>query len=115
MKNINRRQFLTGTGFGFLAMLAGSGLAFSKVQAIGDPLKDYAYRGWEDLYKKEWTWDRVQYATHSVGCVGKCSWKVYSKGGIPLREEQTATYPLYSSIPRGNTPGSVWERTGVRL
>ena len=109
MKDVSRRKFLTGTGLGLLAMLAGPGLVFSKVQAIGDPLKDYAYRGWEDLYKKEWTWDRVQYATHSVGCVGKCSWKVYSKNGIPLREEQTATYGIYGR----RTPGKyTWKCMG---
>lgn len=62
---------------------------------------EWDYQRWEDLYRKEWVWDRVQYATHSVGCVGKCSWKVYSKSGIPLREEQTATYPAYGK----HTPG----------
>lgn len=109
----SRREFLKTagktTGVGLLAVLAGPDLAFSKVQAVGDPLQEYAYRGWEDLYKKEWTWDRVQYATHSVGCVGKCSWKVYSKNGIPLREEQTSTYPLYGK----HTPGKyTWKCMG---
>lgn len=109
MKDLGRREFLKGTGTGLIALLVGPGLAFSKVQVVEDPLQDYQYRGWEDLYKKEWTWDRVQYATHSVGCVGKCSWKVYSKGGIPLREEQTATYPVYGK----HTPGKyTWKCMG---
>ena len=86
MTDLTRRKFLKTTGAGLL-VLASPGLAFSKVRAIGDPLQEYEYTGWEDLYRKEWTWDRVQYCTHSVGCVGKCSWKVYSKDGIPMREE----------------------------
>ncbi len=111
-KDLSRRDFLKGAGaagIGIVGLLGLSDLAFSKVQAIGDPLQEYAYRGWEDLYKKEWTWDRVQYATHSVGCVGKCSWKVYSKNGIPLREEQTSTYPVYGK----HTPGKyTWKCMG---
>ena len=101
LTEVSRRSFLKGAGLGALALLADPSHAFSKIQVIGDPLQEYEYRGWEDLYRKEWTWDRVQYATHSVGCVGKCSWKVYSKNGIPLREEQTATYPVYGK----HTPG----------
>ena len=96
-----RRTFLKSTGLGLLALLADPSRAFSKIQVVEDPLQEYEYRGWEDLYRKEWTWDRVQYVTHSVGCVGKCSWKLYSKNGIPLREELTATYPLYAK----RTPG----------
>ena len=109
MKPIGRREFLKGTGVGLAALLAAPDLAFSKIRAVGDPLREYPYRWWEDLYRKEWTWDRVQYATHSVGCVGKCSWKVYSKDGIPLREEQTATYPIYAR----HTPGKyTWKCNG---
>ena len=106
---ITRKEFLKSAGAGLLTLLLEPGVAFSKVQVVGDPLQEYEYRGWEELYKKEWTWDRVQYATHSVGCVGKCSWKVYSKGGIPLREEQTASYPIYGR----HTPGKyTWKCMG---
>ena len=101
MTEIGRRSFLKGTGLGLLALLADPGRAFSKIQVVEDPLQEYEYRGWEDLYRKEWTWDRVQYVTHSLGCVGKCSLKLYSKNGIALREEQTATYPVYAK----HTPG----------
>lgn len=108
-KEFTRRQFLKGMGTGIGTVVLNPQLVFSKIQAVEDPLKDYEYRGWEDLYRKEWTWDRVQYATHSVGCVGKCSLKVYSKDGIPLREEQTATYPVYAK----HTPGKyTWKCMG---
>ncbi len=99
--DLSRRDFLATTGLASLGVLVGPNARFAKLQDVGNPLQEYPYRGWEDLYRKEWTWDRVQYATHSVGCVGKCSWKVYSKCGIPIREEQTATYPIYAV----RTPG----------
>ena len=106
---VSRRDFLRVAGISAVSLVIAPEIAFSKVQVVGDPLQEYAYRGWEDLYKKEWTWDRVQYATHSVGCVGKCSWKVYSKNGIPMREEQTSTYPVYGK----HTPGKyTWKCMG---
>ncbi|MEK6671953.1 MAG: molybdopterin-dependent oxidoreductase [Nitrospirota bacterium] len=109
-KGVTRRGFLKTAGFALAGLsISKDVFGFTKIQSIGDPLKEYAYRGWEDLYRKEWTWDRVQYATHSVGCVGKCSLKVYSKNGIPLREEQTATYPVYGK----HTPGKYkWKCMG---
>ncbi len=108
--SVSRREFLTLGGLALAGLSSpGTALALTKLEPIGDPLQEYPYRGWEDLYRKEWTWDRVQYATHSVGCVGKCSMKVFSKNGIPLREEQTATYPVYGS----HTPGKyTWKCMG---
>ena len=79
--------------------------AFSKIQPIEDPLKFYPYRGWEDLYRKEWTWDSVGFTTHSNGCVGGCAWKVYVKNGIPMRDEQVSEYPQLPGIPDMNPRG----------
>ena len=53
-----------------------------------DPLHSYPYRGWEDLYRKQWTWDKVVRSTHSANCTGSCSWKVYVRDGVMIREEQ---------------------------
>ena len=98
---VKRREFLAGAGVGLLALLADPSLAFSKLQVVDDPLQEYKYTDWEDLYRKEWTWDRVTHAVHSVGCVAQCSWKVFSRKGVVLFEEQTATYPVYAT----HTPG----------
>ena len=38
-----------------------------------DPLRSYPYRGWEDFYRKIWTWDKVVRSTHSANCTGSCS------------------------------------------
>jgi nitrate reductase / nitrite oxidoreductase, alpha subunit len=55
-----------------------------------DPLRAYPYRGWEDLYRKQWTWDKVVRSTHSANCTGSCSWNVYVRNGVMIREEQAA-------------------------
>lgn len=83
----------------------GSVWAFSKIQPNYDPLKEYPYRGWEDLYRKEWTWDSVGFTTHAIGCVAGCAWKVYVKNGMPMRDEQVSEYPQLPGIPDMNPRG----------
>ncbi|MEK7372568.1 MAG: chlorate reductase subunit alpha [candidate division NC10 bacterium] len=104
--DVSRREFLrlgamTAAGLA----LPGTALALTKLEPIGDPLKEYPYRGWEDLYRKEWTWDAVGFTTHSNGCVAGCAWKVYLKDGVPLRDEQVAEYPQLPGIPDMNPRG----------
>jgi len=108
----------------FLKMLAGTTVTAASIKAFGllgtnlkvvnDP---YAYppeyRGWEDLYRDEWTWDSVARSTHGVNCTGSCSWKVFVKNGLILREEQAADYPdidpaLPSINPRGCNKGACY-------
>ena len=49
-----------------------------------------AYRGWEDLYRQKWSWDKVAWGTHCVDCYpGNCPYRVYVKDGLVLREEQS--------------------------
>jgi dimethylsulfide dehydrogenase subunit alpha/complex iron-sulfur molybdoenzyme family reductase subunit alpha len=101
-----RRRFLQLSGTALAGMtLPASSWAFSKIQPIEDPLKHYPYREWEDLYRKEWTWDSVGVMTHSNGCVGGCAWNVFVKNGIPMREEQIAKYPQLPGIPDMNPRG----------
>lgn len=106
-KGTSRRGFLTVAGGTALAALAAdSAWALTKLQPIGDPLKgEYPYRSWEDLYRKEWTWDSVGYTTHAIGCVAGCAWNVYVKDGIPMRDEQVAKYPQLPGIPDMNPRG----------
>ena len=104
--NNRRRRFLQFSVAALASVAAPSSLwAFSKIQAIDDPLKSYPYRSWEDLYRKEWTWDSTGFMTHSNGCVGGCAWKVFVKNGIPMREEQVSQYPQLPGIPDMNPRG----------
>ena len=71
-----------------------------------DPLRSYPYRGWEDFYRKIWTWDKVVRSTHSANCTGSCSWKVYVRDGVMVREEQAADYPrINAELPDYNPRG----------
>ncbi|MEN8204972.1 MAG: molybdopterin-dependent oxidoreductase [Pseudomonadota bacterium] len=108
----------------FLKMLAGTTVTAASIKAFGlagDSLKvvsdPYAYppqyRGWEDLYRDEWTWDSVARSTHGVNCTGSCSWKVYVKDGMIMREEQAADFPVIDPAlpdlnPRGCNKGACY-------
>jgi len=62
---------------------------------------------WAEAYRKKWTWDRVTWGSHSVDCYpGGCPWRVYSKDGKILREEQSASLsPIEAGIPDMNPMG----------
>jgi dimethylsulfide dehydrogenase subunit alpha/complex iron-sulfur molybdoenzyme family reductase subunit alpha len=103
---IGRRKFLQMSGAAIATLaVPPSVMAFSKIQPVDDPLKSYPYRGWEDLYRKEWTWDSVGFTTHAIGCVAGCAWKVYVKNGMPMRDEQVSEYPQLPGIPDMNPRG----------
>ena len=101
----------------FLKLLVGSAASAASIRAFGlsglnlkivsDPYQYPAeYRGWEDLYRNEWTWDSVSRSTHGVNCTGSCSWNVYVKDGVILREEQAGDYPdIDPSLPNINPRG----------
>ena len=106
--NLTRRQFLQATGATALALslshlgvLGGNALATQKI------FDEWDYSKWEDLHRKEWTWDKVTYGTHLVDCYpGNCLWRVYTKDGVVLREEQAAKYPVVDpSSPDFNPRG----------
>jgi DMSO reductase family type II enzyme molybdopterin subunit len=74
--------------------------------------RPYRYRGWEDLYREKWTWDRV--VKHPrVNCNASCSFDAYVKDDMVWREEQNANYEKsFDDIPdfnpRGCMPGCVY-------
>ena len=109
----NRREFLKSTGL-MVGSLYLSNLRIREVYAQTQPAA-YPYRSWEDLYKKQWTWDKVVKGTHYVNCwyQSACCWDVYIKDGIVIREEQTAEYPPISPDapdpnPRGCQKGACY-------
>ena len=77
---------------------------------VRGPVEDGAveYRGFKDLYRKRWTWDRVAKGTHLANCVYQrnCCWHVYIKDGLVWREEQFAGYPRTNAdVPDFNPRG----------
>src|SRR4030043_2233027 len=75
-----------------------------------------AYRGWEDLYRQKWTWDKVAWGTHCVDCYpGNCPYRVYVKDGLVLREEVAGTFPTIEQgvpdmNPMGCQKGAAWSQ-----
>jgi DMSO reductase family type II enzyme molybdopterin subunit len=62
---------------------------------------------WADRYRQKWTWDGVTFGSHSVDCYpGGCPWRVYTKDGRIVREEQAGTFaPIEAGIPDMNPMG----------
>jgi DMSO reductase family type II enzyme molybdopterin subunit len=115
--NLTRREFLRDTGGAVLA------LSLARLRIPGGPgasggavlAAEYPYRGWEDLYRRQWTWDKVGRTTHFVNCwyQAHCAWNVYVKDGIVWREEQVGDYPqtrpdLPDFNPRGCQKGACY-------
>ncbi len=109
-RGLSRREMLkiAAGGLGLAALFPAEAQAPLEEFSIVDtnPLKSYPYRGWESLYREQASWDRVVRSTHSANCTGSCSWKVYVKDGIMLREEQAGDYPRISEdLPDYNPRG----------
>ncbi|MBI2842868.1 MAG: molybdopterin-dependent oxidoreductase [Armatimonadetes bacterium] len=108
---ISRRQFLGAVGASsILAFLPGclkkDNPNFVNLNGVFDPLRVYPYRSWEDLYRDQWKWDKVVRSTHSANCTGSCSWNVYVRDGIMIREEQAADFPrINDDLPDYNPRG----------
>ena len=107
----SRREFIRATAASTAALLL-PGMSRAEKPVLTalngdfDPLRSYPYRGWEDFYRKIWTWDKVVRSTHSANCTGSCSWKVYVRNGVMVREEQAADYPRISEeLPDYNPRG----------
>ncbi len=62
---------------------------------------------WADRYREKWSWDSVTWGTHAVDCYpGGCSFRVYTKNGKIVREEQSGSHhPIEEGIPDMNPMG----------
>ncbi len=95
---LTRRAFLHTAGAATL-LLSLDRLAFAEgaasAPASGVPPPIPPYRGWEDVYRGKWAWDKVVRSSHFVNCwyQAHCAWDVFVKDGLVWREEQAADYP----------------------
>jgi DMSO reductase family type II enzyme molybdopterin subunit len=112
---LDRRQFLQISGASAL-MLSMHSLGFlgGNAHATEKVIREWDYGKWEDLHRKEWTWDKVTWGTHLVDCYpGNCLWRVYTRDGVVFREEQAAKYPVIDPTgpdfnPRGCQKGAFY-------
>ncbi|MCK9285867.1 MAG: molybdopterin-dependent oxidoreductase [Rhodocyclaceae bacterium] len=113
-----RREFIKQSGgltlgLSLSSFAPGSGL-------IGEALAKSAapsYSGWEDIYRRMWTWDKVTWGSHTNQCWPTgCKFYVYTRNGIVWREEQTAHTDASNSDyvdynPLGCQKGSAFHNT----
>lgn len=69
---------------------------------------------WAERYRERWKWDGVSWGSHSVDCYpGGCPWRVFTRGGRIVREEQAGTLPpvepgIPDMNPMGCQKGAAW-------
>jgi DMSO reductase family type II enzyme molybdopterin subunit len=112
---LTRRELLVAGGVGALSLCLRSlaprsALADAPAAVAGVP----AYRGYEDLYRQAWRWDRVVRGTHlRANCFSACAWDLYVKDGVVWSEEQADVYErdvpgLSDFAPRGCQKGACY-------
>jgi len=88
---LGRRDFLKlggGVGLSLVLLRAGVLPGVARAASSGEAP---AYDAWEDIYRSQWRWDAVTWGSHTNQCFpGGCSFRVFSRGGVVWREEQTA-------------------------
>jgi DMSO reductase family type II enzyme molybdopterin subunit len=112
---ITRRRFLEGASVLTLSLLhlrcgEPSDTVQTAVRTVAGPAPQ-TYGDWQDVYRQQWTWDKVvKGAHHVINCVSACPFNVFVKDGIVWREEQNAImeansekYPDFN--PRGCQKG----------
>ncbi len=69
---------------------------------------------WADAYRDKWKWDKVTWGSHAVDCYpGGCPFRVYTRNGKIVREEQAGVLPLIDKStpdmnPMGCQKGASW-------
>ena len=101
MSTLTRRQFLIGGAAGTAALSlrallpsgVGGGWSAIAEAAGGEAAGIPSYSAWEDLYRNQWTWDKVVRGTHlRANCFSACAWNLFVKDGVVWREEQANAY-----------------------
>ncbi len=90
-KELTRRRFLELAG---LAGVAGGCYQSIAPTEEAPAQKTWDYRGWEDFYRRQFTWDKVVSGSHPPTCIGQCAIDVFVKDGVILRAEQSGRYPV---------------------
>ena len=114
-RGLTRRQLLIGGTAGTLVLSLphfAPRLRAATTTAAAAPVPDY--RGWEDVYRAKWEWDRVVRGTHlRANCFSACAFDLYVKDGVVWREEQADVYARQAAglpdyAPRGCQKGNCY-------
>ena len=81
--------------------------SLEKLTPQSDNTDAESYRTWEDRYRQRWRWDNVAWGSHCVDCYpGNCPYRVYSRDGKVVREEQAGDFAtIEAGVPDMNPMG----------
>ena len=77
--------------------------------------REHHPRDWEDVYRKQWQWDRVGTAAHCIDCYPtNCPYRAYVKDGLVWFSEPRAAFPevergVPDMNPMGCQKGVAWQ------
>jgi DMSO reductase family type II enzyme molybdopterin subunit len=114
MAGLTRREFLRAA-----TATAGLALGLHNLSCSESPepstgslsVEPAAFQDWRDVYRRQWTWDRVVRGAHlRANCFSACAFDLYVKDGVVWREEQADVYAregvaLPDYAPRGCQKG----------
>jgi DMSO reductase family type II enzyme molybdopterin subunit len=103
---LGRRRFLQGAAASMGLLSLPSFIVKGSDVVSGEKIPKY--ESWKDVYRSQWTWDKVVRSTHHLNCwfQAHCSWDVYVKDGLVYREEQAGEYPTVNpALPDYNPRG----------
>jgi len=114
---------LSGIGAGLTLSLAplGGSLSEKFLDSVRAGETDIDYANWEDLYRKEWSWDGSFWGSHNNMCwPANCLFRVQTRNGMIWREEQAAKAeacnPQYSDFnPLGCQKGCAFHHALTSL
>jgi DMSO reductase family type II enzyme molybdopterin subunit len=81
---------------------------------MSSPAQLHPSGSWADRYRDKWKWDKVTWGSHAVDCYpGGCPFRVYTRNGKIVREEQAGSLPLIDKStpdmnPMGCQKGASW-------
>ncbi len=67
-----------------------------------------------ESYRRHWSWDQVTWASHCGNCIANCTYRLYTRDGRVLWEEQSGGVPGNEGVPDMNPlgcqKGAGWSR-----
>ncbi|MCG3201265.1 MAG: Nitrate reductase [Gammaproteobacteria bacterium] len=113
-REFTRRQFLKRTGAlagGALAGLTGdlafAGQALAPVPDIVNPLEYYPDRGWEEVYRDQYRYDRSFTYICAPNDTHMCRVRAFVRNGVIVRIEQNYDHQKYKDL-YGNQATQAW-------
>ena len=108
-----RRDFLQllGAGAVFLVQPLDVLGALAPAQDVGNPLEHYPNRGWEQIYRDQYRYDRSFTWVCAPNDTHMCRLKAFVRNGVMIRSEQNYDHQRCGDL-YGNTATAAWNPRG---